>query len=554
MYFSPNNDFGDRRIAQQKDDDINRRIAIENIRREQEENQAIWQEKQIELYPKSLVLSKTPTLQEVLIEENGKLSRDENLNYDRALANLLTLANKETALYILDNLTPPQIFTMNQQWSAVVQRVKKNYAKVGLDKDVFLALIRSLDDSTTAALGEGGEDDNGETKTEALNPQGRRRQLNQNEESQKIQDNIDAQRENERLADEALVKKIKTEKIQRAQQGLKAYGNKLLKDNEEERENMERAIKSDKRMNVLAELKGKALQNTLDDKSSKSTAKSLDDEDDNEYPAPASTNTPLSKQSVEDLRPLAAHLYRDKNIVFKKGFSNTEHSRSTSLKRDDLIKAIKYFRRENPPLATARDDFLKTIDDDLSQPLEELPEEKGVGLKRGKGLKITKRQRVIIGRGCSPTPTKPKTIANKKLINGKYIDITKLKDNILCVRYVSTGGYIPQLKSQLITKGTREVIDDILGNKYDERLYKKLSADERRVIKRFVDVLKLNVNVKDDDDVEFNKQFEILRGEYLAGNSNETLKAQLKKYVVEAIAQNIIPRHQGYSLLFQLSL
>jgi len=80
-----------------------------------------------------------------------------------------------------------------------------------------------------------------------------------------------------------------------------------------------------------------------------------------------------------------------------------------------------------------------------------------------------------------------------------------------------------------------------------------LDTEERRTIKRLISVLKLDLNI-DDDDREFQRQFDICRGEYLSGNDSPQLKATLKRYILQAIQENKIPRNEGMTLLFNLSL
>jgi hypothetical protein len=55
-------------------------------------------------------------------------------------------------------------------------------------------------------------------------------------------------------------------------------------------------------------------------------------------------------------------------------------------------------------------------------------------------------------------------------------------------------------------------------------------------------------------DRNFQKEFELYLGEYRAGNDSIELKNKLKKFVIEAINENIIPRHQGMLLIYELSI
>ena len=64
-----------------------------------------------------------------------------------------------------------------------------------------------------------------------------------------------------------------------------------------------------------------------------------------------------------------------------------------------------------------------------------------------------------------------------------------MKENILTIKYVKTGGYVPTVKSQHISNDTKEVILDLINNKFDNRLFDKLSEVDKRLIKRVIKVL-----------------------------------------------------------------
>lgn len=170
----------------------------------------------------------------------------------------------------------------------------------------------------------------------------------------------------------------------------------------------------------------------------------------------------------------------------------------------------------------------------------------------GTGLK--KPKRVIRGRGYVKHEHPTKKPRRHYIGQSYYVDLNKLDDNILCVKYASNDSTVPSSKNQQISDKTKEMIHDILSDKFDERIYKLLTSDEKRVVKRFIKAVKLDINISDEDDKEFQKQFEIVRGEYLSGNSSPEIKAALKRYVLEALKENKIPRHEGYSLLYTLSL
>jgi hypothetical protein len=47
-------------------------------------------------------------------------------------------------------------------------------------------------------------------------------------------------------------------------------------------------------------------------------------------------------------------------------------------------------------------------------------------------------------------------------------------------------------------------------------------------------------------DKAFQDHFDVLKGEIMAGNSNEKIKQEYKQYIVRGMSEGIIPRTQGY--------
>ena len=169
----------------------------------------------------------------------------------------------------------------------------------------------------------------------------------------------------------------------------------------------------------------------------------------------------------------------------------------------------------------------------------------------GKGLR---RKRVIRGKGYTKN-AHPKIQPRRHYINDSfYIDLNKLDDNILCVKYTQNDSVLPHLKPQTITGKTKEMITDILGNKYDNRIFKLLSPEEKRDVKKFCKCVRIDVSINDPDEDEYQRQFEIVRGEYMSGNDSPEIKATLKRYILEALRDNKIAKSDGYNLLYSLSL
>ena len=71
-----------------------------------------------------------------------------------------------------------------------------------------------------------------------------------------------------------------------------------------------------------------------------------------------------------------------------------------------------------------------------------------------------KKSQIIIERGIE-TPVEErnrKNLVHKKIINGKYIDMGKLGNNILMMRYCSTNALLTNVKPQHISKDVKSII------------------------------------------------------------------------------------------------
>ena len=166
------------------------------------------------------------------------------------------------------------------------------------------------------------------------------------------------------------------------------------------------------------------------------------------------------------------------------------------------------------------------------------------------------KRRIILGKGEDDGVIETKQQkggVEKKIINGTYIDLGKLKNNIISVRYVSTCAMIPTVKVWSISNDVKEIIEDIINKKYDKRLYGKRTLNNKRLNKRIVTALKLDIDVHDKSDEEYQRQFEITLGEFESGNSNPLIKHKLKQYVMESMESGHLPRREAFKIMFELA-
>jgi hypothetical protein len=55
-------------------------------------------------------------------------------------------------------------------------------------------------------------------------------------------------------------------------------------------------------------------------------------------------------------------------------------------------------------------------------------------------------------------------------------------------------------------------------------------------------------------DAAYQKNYEVLLGQINSGQNNPLVKNELKQYILRAISEGLIPKSQGYTKLFELSI
>lgn len=158
---------------------------------------------------------------------------------------------------------------------------------------------------------------------------------------------------------------------------------------------------------------------------------------------------------------------------------------------------------------------------------------------------------IMYGRGHN---LREKSKINRHYLGKFYVEKHRLKDNILSVKYASTDAHIPTCKVQNISNEVKSIIEDVMHDRYNERLFQQLNANDKRVFKRFVRGIKLDIPINDEAEKEFQKEYQILKGEFQSGNDSPEIKKALKKYILEGLAENRINKNECHFLLYQLSL
>ena len=149
------------------------------------------------------------------------------------------------------------------------------------------------------------------------------------------------------------------------------------------------------------------------------------------------------------------------------------------------------------------------------------------------------------GHGLKPT---------EKQIHKKYfIDTHKLNNNVLEIRY-NKNRHLTNVKTQVIGNGVKNIIHDITNNdNMNENDYHVLTEHEKHLIRTILNMLEKS-HLLSNADEQFNNKFQILLGEYNAGNNSEILRNQLKQYIIHAMKLGMIGRQAGQQMLIEMSL
>lgn len=175
----------------------------------------------------------------------------------------------------------------------------------------------------------------------------------------------------------------------------------------------------------------------------------------------------------------------------------------------------------------------------------------GSGLRRS----IVPNIKMKVGRGLSVKQTPSYREYGKYAIHMPQLE----HQDILNVKYKSLG-QIPKFKPVPVSDIFRDFIVDLLENgKPNQRVYSQIPTDERKLFEEMSvgagvwNGLGLKRTTTSTDEEE-NKTFELLKGEYLAGNNSPKVITSLRQLVVKMMNDGRIRRSQGVDLLMELSI
>jgi len=165
---------------------------------------------------------------------------------------------------------------------------------------------------------------------------------------------------------------------------------------------------------------------------------------------------------------------------------------------------------------------------------------------------ITKSK--MIGKGISVNET-PKYIEF-----GKYcLSIPHLNNGILKVKYQKTMVDVPNLKNNISVDFIDFIENFIDTQKINDRQLEKLSKEEQKLFKKLINKSGLDVkykvkDYKDENDMKEEDRFNLVKGQYIAGNDNPRIKEELRKFIIKFMMEGKINKKEGQDILFQLSM
>ena len=185
------------------------------------------------------------------------------------------------------------------------------------------------------------------------------------------------------------------------------------------------------------------------------------------------------------------------------------------------------------------------------------------GIRMGRGLvrppsMPTKRADVLVphfdidmNAGVKPTP--------RFVPFGRFvINKNQLDKDIIAIKRPA-GSVVQELPSRRVSRALGGVVRKMVGGQvptFDE--LSKLDKDDQEYLhhlatkSHLIDKLNIPTPKKDDDERDIN-QFEIMRGQILAGNDSEDLVKKFKQLILRMADRGLIPRRQVKELLIMLT-
>ena len=98
----------------------------------------------------------------------------------------------------------------------------------------------------------------------------------------------------------------------------------------------------------------------------------------------------------------------------------------------------------------------------------------------------------------------------------------------------------------------QDVVESIINDKFSNKLFNQLNTNDKLLIKTFIHIFKIDIPIDDKENKEFQTQFQIVLGEYEAGNNSTEIKTALKRYIRIALKNGLISQKEGLNYLYEL--
>ena len=108
----------------------NRKIAIQNLQRDNLEAESIWRDKQQKSYGNMVSITEAVPLSKIITDEQQARSQDEFLQRQHATANIGTLADQANTEYIIDRLNYEEMRWLNDNWEGIIRNIKKKSSRM----------------------------------------------------------------------------------------------------------------------------------------------------------------------------------------------------------------------------------------------------------------------------------------------------------------------------------------------------------------------------------------------------------------------------------------
>jgi len=166
----------------------------------------------------------------------------------------------------------------------------------------------------------------------------------------------------------------------------------------------------------------------------------------------------------------------------------------------------------------------------------------------GRGIKIRK-----IGKGLEPVDTPTHIQFGKYLLHAN-----NMNKSVLSVHHKG-GGRVQSIPVQNMSEDLRDFIVEVLQNKKaSQKEFNRLPLREQKLFEKMSKGAGVHHTlglkpVKTDEDNKIEERFEVLKGEWLAGNNSHELVRELRKIVIHFMEEGRLSKSQARELLLTIN-